>query len=119
MTRRPERPLCSVVSVGEALHIASRKRNEWGATKRERLRELLANLVVVQLGFGDVVDQYARLGALSDAAGRHMDSNDLWIAATTVATKAILITTDTDFDALHPTELERVFIDPATLPRGP
>ena len=38
--------------------------------------------------------------------------NDLWIAATAKALDAHLVTTDKDFDVLHPDHLRRTWIDP-------
>ena len=38
----------------------------------------------------------------------------LWIASVARATGATLLTTDKDFDHLHPTHLQRVWIDPAS-----
>jgi hypothetical protein len=40
-----------------------------------------------------------------------MGKNDLWIASAAKATGATLMTTDKDFDHLHPTKLTRVWID--------
>lgn len=94
-------------------------RNNWGDAKRQTLRDLLSNLVVVQLGARGVVEQYATLGFHAQQMGRELKQNDLWIAATTAATGAILLTTDMDFDVLHPSHVERIWIDPATLPRDP
>ena len=111
----PERPLCSIVTVGEALHLATR--NNWGESKRETLKQLLSNIVVVQLGVRGVVDHYGRLGTYAEHMGQRMEQNDLWIAATTAATGSILLTTDTGFDVLHPSHVERIYIDPSGLPR--
>jgi tRNA(fMet)-specific endonuclease VapC len=43
-----------------------------------------------------------------------MGKNDLWIAATARAASATLITTDTDFDHLHPVLVKRELIDQRT-----
>ena len=43
-----------------------------------------------------------------------MGDNDVWIAATAAAAGAYLLTTDKDFDHLHPTYVQREWIDPAT-----
>ena len=43
-----------------------------------------------------------------------MGKNDLWIAATAMATGATLLTTDKDFDHLDPTFLTRDWIDPTS-----
>jgi predicted nucleic acid-binding protein len=115
LSQRPDRPLCSVISVGEALHLAAR--NNWGDDKRDALRQLFSDLVIVQLGARGVAEKYAALGVHAERLGRRLEQNDLWIAATAAATNAVLLTTDAGFDVLHPGQLERIYIDPTTLPR--
>jgi tRNA(fMet)-specific endonuclease VapC len=53
---------------------------------------------------------------LSRQLGRPMGENDVWIAAAARATNTRLLTTDRDFDHLHPTMLQRDWIDPASRP---
>ncbi len=106
-----------MISLGEVLRIASR--NKWGHAKQAALQELLRSFVVIQLGTGDIVDQYARLGTHLDSIASPMEQNDLWIAATAAATNSLLLTTDSGFDQLHPHHIERIYIDPQTLPRDP
>lgn len=48
--------------------------------------------------------------------GRPMGENDVWIAAAARVTNTRLLTTDHDFDPLHPTMLQRDWIDPASRP---
>jgi tRNA(fMet)-specific endonuclease VapC len=104
----------SVVSVGEAMAIATR--NEWGATKQAALGALLGNLVVVDISRPPILRQYAELSAELHRTGRRMgQQNDLWIAATAAATGALLLTTDRDFDGLHPGTLRREWVDPESL----
>ncbi len=43
-----------------------------------------------------------------------LSKNDLWIAATAKAMGLTLLTTDRDFDPLHPTLITRTWIDPAS-----
>ena len=114
LVRRTTTPWISVITVGEALALAGR--NGWSAAKRDTLRELLRNLVVVDINQEPILQTYARLDARLHHEGRRMgQQNDLWIAATAAATRAVLITTDRDFDALHPGELQREWIDPGSL----
>jgi tRNA(fMet)-specific endonuclease VapC len=42
-----------------------------------------------------------------------MGKNDLWIAASAAVTSAVLMTTDKDFDHLHPQRIQRLLIDPS------
>ncbi len=110
---RGERPLVSIVSVGEAMAFA--KKRGWGAPKVSKLRELIHQLVVVDINSHDVLDSYATLDAFCEGKGRALGKNDLWIAATTMVTGALLLTTDKDFDPLHDASfLRRVWYDPAT-----
>ena len=59
-----------------------------------------------------VMDRYADIDAFSEKKGRRMGNNDAWIAATTAAADAYLLTTDRDFDHLHPAFLKLELIDP-------
>lgn len=113
LTARREVPLLSIVSVGELLLIA--RSNGWGADKQKRLRELLENLVIVDIRSQPVVDAYAELGAFARKGGQAIGQNDLWIAATARATGATLLTFDRDFDFLHPAHIEREWVDQNTL----
>lgn len=100
---RPDRPLISVVTLGEIESLAEKL--GWQSSKRVRLRKLLQELVVVQLGQGSIVAKYAQIDHYCEKVrkpARPMAQNDLWISATASATGATLFTTDSDFDHLHP-----------------
>ena len=97
---RPERPLISVVSIGEALAFA-RYRN-WGRERTSRLEAYLRELVVVDINNSAVLRKYADIHTFLVRQGRTVGNNDVWIAATAAATSALLVTTDGDFDPLHP-----------------
>ncbi len=107
---RSERPLVSAVTAGEALAFA--QRNNWGTAKKERLKELLSNLVIVDINSEHVLANDASIDTLQKRNGLNIGQNDVWIAATAQATDACLVTTDKDFDPLHGTFLNRVWIDP-------
>jgi tRNA(fMet)-specific endonuclease VapC len=62
------------------------------------------------------IGAYARIERHCRRVGRPIGENDTWIAATAHATRARLLTTDTDFDPLDPSFLVRDWIDPAQLP---
>jgi tRNA(fMet)-specific endonuclease VapC len=110
----PRTPWISVVTVGEALAFA--RRNGWGRAKVETLEAMLRDLVRVDIGGRGVLEAYAELDAHLTRIGRRMgQQNDLWIAATAAATGAIVLTTDRDFDVLHPGHLTREWVDPASL----
>ena len=107
---RPERPLISVVTLGEALAFA-RQRN-WGSPRTERLRDLLRELVSVNIAAEPVLARYAEIHAFLTQSGKVVSNNDVWIAACASAADATLLTTDRDFDPLVPAYLQRVWIDP-------
>ena len=113
LSTRRHTPLLSVISVGELLAFA--RNASWGGEKEARLRELLANLTIVDVNREPVLTAYADLSAHLKRAGRPMGQNDVWIAATARATKAALLTLDTDFDVLHPSLIRREYVDPASL----
>jgi tRNA(fMet)-specific endonuclease VapC len=104
-------PLISIVSEGELRALAAEF--NWGTTKRLVMEELLARFTIVPLPFADVLDRYVQVSEHCRRGGRVVGKNDLWIAATAMATGATLLTTDKDFDPLHPTLLARDWIDPA------
>ncbi len=59
-----------------------------------------------------MIDRYAAIDAHSEERGRKMGNNDAWIAATAAAAGAHLLTTDKDFDHLHPDLVQREWINP-------
>ena len=110
LARRREKPLISIVTVGEALALAHGF--DWGTGKVTKLRELLRNLVIVDVSQAGIVDRYAEITVHARAAGRTMGDNDRWIAATASVTRAWLVTTDRDFESLEPIFIRQVFFDP-------
>jgi len=111
LTSRPDRPLVSIVTVGEALTLGAIW--AWGPAKLQALRTMLNEVVVIDLRQGDIVDRYAAVSAHCRANGLALSDNDRWIAATAKAADAVLLTTDRDFDPLHPAYVDRIWIDPA------
>ncbi len=110
LRNRPERPLVSVVTVGELLALAEKL--GWGLKKKARLQELVRELVVVDVNSQPVLEAYASIDSFLRGQGRPVGQNDMWIAATARATGATLVTTDKDFDPLDPRFLQRSWIDP-------
>jgi tRNA(fMet)-specific endonuclease VapC len=108
-----ERPLISVVTIGESLALA--RRLGWGMSKVRRLEFLLEEFLLVDINSEMVLRTYADIDSHLKQVGKPIQQNDIWIAATAVAAKAHLVTTDTDFDSLHPGFIQRTWIDP----RGP
>ena len=93
---RSERPLCSIVSVGESLGIAAKR--GWGSEKGHRLLTAMRNLVIVQLGQENIVERYGAIASFLEASGQRIQQNDMWIAASASETASVLLTTDRDFE---------------------
>jgi tRNA(fMet)-specific endonuclease VapC len=106
---RAERPLISIITVGEILAFA--KRSGWSTAKIALLEDLLSDLEVMAIS-DEVVDQYVQVDVFLRQAGNPVQQNDMWIAATAIASGAHLLTTDRDFDPLYPAHLDRTWIDP-------
>ena len=110
------RPLISIVTVGEIWALADQF--GFGENKREFLKKVLATLVILDINHESVLDAYVEIDrACRKAKGgaRILSKNDLWIAATTKATGAMLVTMDKDFLCLHPEPCPVHYIDPIVL----
>lgn len=105
------KPLICVVSDGEVRSLALQWK--WGAQKIDQMKYLLGYFGRVPIERPDVLTAYATIDAYSEASGKPMGKNDVWIAAATYITGAHLITTDKDFDRLQPQFLTWDFIDPS------
>lgn len=115
LSSRPERPLISIITVGELFALA-RKLN-WAAAKQARLGHLLRQLVIVHPHQGEILQRYADIDHFCEREmkpARPMGQNDMWIAATASVSGATLITTDADFDHLSRRFLSRVRVDART-----
>lgn len=106
------RGVISVVTVGEMLALA-RHRN-WEAKKSSSLKALLDQLVWIDINAPDILEAYSVLDSESLKQGKRMGKNDVWIAATARVSGLTLLTTDLDFDHLHGTWIDRIWIDPKT-----
>src|SRR2546426_8605613 len=65
---RPERPLISAVTLGEALAFA--RQRGWGAAKVDQLRGLLRELASVNLNSQPVLERYAEMSDFLRRNGR-------------------------------------------------
>jgi predicted nucleic acid-binding protein len=109
------RSVISVVSHGEVWAIA--QRNGWGEKKKEALRKMLENVVTIDLNSELIIAAYVEVDAANHAVpggARQLANNDMWIAASAKAAGAILLTTDQDFQHLHPTVITIQYIDPGS-----
>ncbi len=109
LRNRPEKPLLSIVTVGEGLALS--KRLSWGAAKIAALEELFEDCVIVKIS-DEILELYAQIDTYLIRAGKAVEQNDVWIAATAIVAGAHLLTTDKDFDPLYPDYLDRTWIDP-------
>jgi len=91
---RMDRPCYSTIVEGEIRALATVRK--WGAEKLKRLDKILAELVRVDAGLHDVVLAYAEIYAADQAGGHNTGQNDIWIATTTKAAGAVLLTCDFD-----------------------
>lgn len=105
---RPDRPLISIVTIGECLSLA--RQLNWGPAKVAAMEALLREFLVVPIDARPVLEHYAEFHSWTKSIGRTLGHNDLWIAATAAAAGAHLVTTDGDFDPLHPTHIRRTIV---------
>jgi tRNA(fMet)-specific endonuclease VapC len=106
------RSMISIVTVGEVYSLS--RQFAWGSKKHEKLEALLNELVWLDINQPQILSAYGEIDHASKSMGRKMGKNDVWIAATARVCGATLLTTDTDFDHLHGTWVNRIWIDPNT-----
>lgn len=116
LRKSPERPLISVVTVGEVLGFG--RQRDWGDAKIAAVRQLLTELVVVDINHVDVLERYAILRGMARKGGWNLSQNDTWIAATASVTDATLLTTDRDFEQVDSAILRSAYIDPNAADEG-
>lgn len=110
--RRP-RPVVPVVVKGELKAFSLNL--HWGDDKRERLDALLRELPTADISSEAVIAAYANLDAVSRSMGRKMGKNDLWIAAVAKVLDAVILSTDGDFDHLHPKHVRVEYVSAQAL----
>lgn len=110
--RRP-RPIVPLVVKAEIKSLALQF--SWGAERQNALDDLLRELPIADIAADAVIDEYARLDYESRKVGRRMGKNDLWIAAVAAMQGATIVTTDRDFEHLHPKLVIVEHVDVATL----
>jgi tRNA(fMet)-specific endonuclease VapC len=102
----------SVVVLGETTALAVKL--GWNAAKQGTLSTILGLFTTLDIFDTDVIQAYAEIDAYSEAIGIKMGKNDLWIAATAKRHDLTLLTTDKDFDHLHPKHIDLIWVDPAS-----
>jgi tRNA(fMet)-specific endonuclease VapC len=112
LDRRAERPLISIITVGEMLSMSLRQ--AYGDTKRKALDDLLRELVIVDIR-RTIAGHYAEIQTRLQALGTPIGQNDIWIAATAKATGAVLLTENHRHFGMIPGGMIR--LEPIVLPR--
>ena len=72
--------------------------------------------MVVDINYRPVLESYAKLSSKWERAGKRMEQNDLWIAASAQTAGAVILTTDRDFRKLSQ-DIQVEWIDPEKLKR--
>lgn len=106
----PNRPLFSTIVEGELRGLA--RRWNWGERKLSALDDILAQLVRIDAGAPEVVLSYAELYEADARGGHNTGENDLWIAASTKAAGASLLTRDDDCLWMHPDLVSVEYVQP-------
>lgn len=108
-----QRHVVSVVSQAELWVLADN--NSWSGAKRDSVRTMFENLVVLPVDGQALIDAYveiSRADANWPEGARNMGKNDIWIAATARHTGLPMLTTDKDFRFLDGGLLQVFWIDP-------
>lgn len=104
------KPILSIVTVGEIRSLALQF--GWQVARLNQMQFALTCFPTVNIDHAVILDAYAMLDAYALSRGHTLGKNDLWIAATAHVMSAILLTTDRDFDILHPMFVQRIWVDP-------
>ncbi len=108
------------ISLGELSSIT--RKNKWGKPKLIALNQILKGFELIKATSISIINNYGIIDAYSQGklkdkplpkgmSARNMGKNDLWIAASSMAQKATLLTTDQDFEHLHNEFIDVVEID--------
>ena len=113
LTEVLRRPLISIVSHGELMAMAERQ--NWVEKRRTSLNAMLDSIVTMDLNDPAILDGYVAVDQANlrvQKGARVLSNNDMWIAATTRAAGAVLLTTDRDFLHLNPRVCAVEYVDP-------
>ena len=95
----PDEWFASVVTLAELTSGVLAAKDLFTRSRRIGTLNLMADAELLPVD-EDVAAQWARLRAQVSAAGRRVNVNDLWIAATAAAHRLPIVTQDADFDVL-------------------
>ena len=110
----------SYITLGELDSII--KQTNWGAKKIKELNTILKGFQLLDAVSMELIRNYGTIDAYSQGklknkplptgmSARNMGKNDLWIAATALSIQATLISTDKDFNHLHPSFIQVHYVN--------
>jgi tRNA(fMet)-specific endonuclease VapC len=105
-------PAFCIVTEGELRSLAHQF--GWGVDKIDVMRFCLDYFRRIPIDTPETMEAYAAIDAMSKRNGINMGKNDVWIAAAAHVTGFELLTTDHDFDHLHPAILTRTLVERET-----
>jgi tRNA(fMet)-specific endonuclease VapC len=105
--------LISVVTRGEMEKLG--REFNWDNAKLKAMRDLLDQLITVDINDPSIIAAYAEIDHFSDERGIRMGKNDVWIAAAAKATGYQLMTMDRDFDHLASEFVSLLLVEPDSL----
>jgi tRNA(fMet)-specific endonuclease VapC len=115
-----QRHIVSIASQAEIWVLADK--SGWREAKRDALRIMFEQLVVIPVDGQGLVDAYVQISAFDRSwpeGARNMGKNDLWIASTALHAGLALLTTDKDFIFLNNNPIQVLWIDPNQGPSDP
>jgi tRNA(fMet)-specific endonuclease VapC len=110
----------SIVTVAEIRSLAFQFK--WGNIRRDKMDEVILRLPVLDINVPEILDRYVEIDCYSKGKHPTLDSkfsavkigeNDLWIAATASVYQCKLLTTDLDFQHLHPQFVDVSYLSPS------
>jgi tRNA(fMet)-specific endonuclease VapC len=105
---RPERALYEPHIIGNTLALCFQsvaeiwklaERRDWERARRDDLEAFLRRFVVIPYDY-ELAKVWARISVEAERAGRRLESDDAWIAATAVHRRVQLLAHDRDFKDL-------------------
>jgi tRNA(fMet)-specific endonuclease VapC len=109
------RPLISRVTHGEAKALA--RGWGWGQDKQRQLEGLLRNFVTVELDRERVIDAYVEIYHFVTKEVKNAKpggENDVWIAASAMASDSVLVTADDWFNHIAGIKISCIQVQPQT-----
>lgn len=90
------RPVASIITAGELAALG--EKNNWGSKKLREIDDLLESVTLLPVDREGIYRIYASLDGQSKREGLNIGQNDLWIAATAIEYRLVVLTFDGDFE---------------------